>query len=169
MQINAFFSFLIKKLVILTEINYLTIMKSFIVIISVILVGTTSVFGQNYIGMDHNKIIKRFGEPDIIGNNYIVYTDLFEGGTNTYYFDQNEKCTYFIIEREINYLKEYTRILNKEFFKISENKFHKEQNNVCLSAELNQSDKNFKILIKSEERNLTSIKDYPYSKEYTLN
>ena len=132
-----------------------TIMKTIVFIASLIL-STSFVFGQNYIGMSQIKIIKKFGTPDEKVNNYFIYYDKSEGGTNTYYFDQNNKCNAFVITRDSNYLKDYQKMLSDDFTKISEYLYIFESDRFNFKAEISQSNKEFNIRITPFEQNALS-------------
>jgi hypothetical protein len=126
-------------------------MKTLLLIISIVIACTITAIGQNYIGMDQSKIIKRFGEPDEKGDNYFVYSNLIEEGTNIYYFDEDAKCVSFLIVRNNNYLNDYQKMLNKEFTKTCENKYLKKSKKINFLAEITKSAKKFQILVKSAD------------------
>jgi hypothetical protein len=118
-----------------------------IVFITTLILSTTFVLGQNYIGMNQMKIVKKFGKPDEKENNYFIYYDRAEGGTNTYYFDQDLECNAFVITRESNYLGDYQRMLSKDFTKVSDYLYIYESENINYKAEIIQSDSEFHIRI----------------------
>lgn len=134
---------------------YLTTMKKQILIISIVLAGIVSVYGQNYMGMSQSKIIKRLGEPDERGENYLVYSDPNEDGKNIYYFDENETCSSFILIRDNTYYQNYQKILNKEFTKTSENKYQKKSKKINFQAEITKSRDVFQIRIQNNTANST--------------
>ena len=126
-------------------------MKNLLLIICLIVSGTIIANGQNYLGLSQSKIIKRFGDPDIKGVNYLVYFDQTEDGSNTYYFDENNTCNMFVITRTSNYLKDYTKLLIKDFTKTPKKYYVCKYKDLNLKAELTQSNNVFKISITYED------------------
>lgn len=116
----------------------------------------TQIFGQNYIGMNQNKIIKKFGKPDERGTNYIIYYDQAEGGINTYYFDEKEKCNAFVLTRETNYFNEYKKILAQDFEKTSESMYVHKSKTRNFKAEITRTEQNFEIKITPIEEGILS-------------
>jgi hypothetical protein len=112
-----------------------------------ILACTVTGVGQNYMGMSHSRILATLGEPDEIGSNYVIYTDLNEEGDNIYYFNENENCISFQLVRNNSYLNEYKKMLKREFTETSSNKFLKKTKKMSFVAELTLSNDKFQILI----------------------
>jgi hypothetical protein len=122
-------------------------MKNLLIILSVIFFGTAVANGQNYIGLNQSKILKRFGTPDSTGANYFVYIDPQEEGTNTYFFDDNNNCEAFVITRTSIYYSDYQRQLNKVFTKTIENTYVHKSKKMNLKAELAKTSNEFQIRI----------------------
>ena len=101
-------------------------MKRTTLILSLTLLISLGLKAQNYIGMSQTKIVFTFGQPDEKGVNYYVYYDQNEDGSNIYYFDEHKICTVFEMKRSKDYLKEYEKMLKKDFEKLPEgdNKFY---------------------------------------------
>ena len=122
-------------------------MKTILIITSVIFFGASVSNGQNCIGLNQSKILKKFGTPDSLGTNYIVYVDQQEEGTNTYYFDANNNCNAFVIKRASNYYANYQKLLDKNFTRTVENTFVCKSKKLNYKAELAQFSKEFQISI----------------------
>jgi hypothetical protein len=129
------------------KIFYLTDMKTLILIMSTFFACTFSSVGQNYMGMNQSRILKDLGEPDEIGDRYIMYKDLIEEGENIYYFNTNDTCISFLIVRNNSYLEEYQKMLKSDFTKTAENQYSKKTRKLNYLAELTQSSGKFQILI----------------------
>lgn len=134
-------------------------MKASILLLSISLVSSTSIVGQNYMGMSRSKIVNSIGEPDKVGCNYYVYNDLNEKGENIYYFDGNDNCNSFEIVRDLTYLNEYQKILKNEFNKTPDNKYIKKTKKINYKAELILSKDKFQIKILDSGENM--ICKYP--------
>ena len=123
-------------------------MKTLVLLIGVVLIGTITVSGQNYIGMSQAEIISTYGNPDEIGDNYIVYTDQREDGTNAYYFDKNKNCITFVLVRTTSYYNAYKEMLEDQFTKTAAaNTYVRKTKNVTFMAELIQSAKEMQLRI----------------------
>ena len=126
-------------------------MKAILIIISIFILGIATVNGQNFIGMNQSKIIKKFGQPDERGSNYFVYYDQAEEGVNTYYFDNNNNCYAFVITRATKYLIDYQKLINKDFTKTPENFYVCTSRDKNFKAEITQSSKDFQVRITTIE------------------
>jgi hypothetical protein len=124
-------------------------MKATLIIIGILLVTAGSVAAQNYIGMSRNKVEKSIGEPDKVGNNFYVYSDLFEGGDNIYYFDENDFCKSFELVRNNSYLRTYKRMLKNEFVEGNTNIYFTRMKNKYYQAELVLLKNSFQIKIQN--------------------
>lgn len=124
-------------------------MKTLAVILSFVVGFTLQIVGQNYMGMSQSEIIKSIGEPDRIGTNYFSYNALDEYGENIYYFDSCGNCNSFQIIRNLSYLNEYKRMLNREFNKDSKNKYIRKTRKFHYFAELTLLDDSFHIKIQN--------------------
>lgn len=122
-------------------------MKRLALTLSIILGLSLTMVGQNYMGMNQSKIVKENGQPDRIGDNFYVYTNMGEYGENIYYFDQGGNCISFEIVRKNLYLEEYQRILGREFTETCNNKFVKRTKKLNYIAELVLSKDTFLIKI----------------------
>jgi len=123
-------------------------MKTLLIFISIVLAGTITVLGQNYIGINQSRIIKTIGEPDKIGDNYIVYNNVDEeGGSNIYYFDEDNNCISFILTRTNLYYDDYQKMLKKEFTETDGNKYLKKLKKYNCMAEITKSQNEFQIRI----------------------
>lgn len=131
-------------------------MKTSILLLSISLICSTPVIGQNYMGMSQSKIVSSMGEPDEIGSNYYVYNDLDEKGENIYYFDENGNCNSFEVIRSITYLGDYQKMLKNEFTEACYNKYVKKTKKINFYAELTLSQEAFQIKI--SDINDTKIK-----------
>lgn len=120
-------------------------MKTLIIITSLVGLISTQIWGQNYIGMSQSKIIRNYGTPDEKGENYIMYQDRTEDGTNMYYFDNDNKCTSFVIKRETKYFEDYVKLLNREYKKSNGRKYISRSRNY--QAEIVESNNEFEIRI----------------------
>ena len=125
-------------------------MKTLLLIISILLCATLA-NSQNYIGLSQSKIVKRYGQPDFKGNNYFVYFDQDEGGTDTYFFDEKKICSSFVLTRPSNYLKVYQRMLHKDFSTAFENTYIYKSKKLNLKAELTESANEFQVRIAYED------------------
>jgi hypothetical protein len=134
-------------------------MKTSVVLLSIFLVCSTSIVGQNYMGMSQSKIVKSMGEPDKIGSNFYIYNDLDEKGENIYYFDGNGNCNSFEIVRDMAYLQEYQKILKSEFNETPDNKYVKKTKKINYKAELILSSDKFQIKIQDSDTGI--ICNYP--------
>lgn len=112
-----------------------------------ILISVKNSYCQNYIGLHQDVIIKRFGEPEQIQNDSIVYFDYEENGTNTYYFDANKKCTGFTISRSKSHLEDYYRMLYKSFHKVNGNLFISKSRKHRFQARIDVTVERFEIKI----------------------
>ncbi len=130
-------------------------MKNLLLITSLIIFGAAVANGQNYIGLNQSKILKRFGTPDSTGANYFVYFDAQEEGTNTYFFDDNNNCEAFVITRTSVYYSNYERQLNKVFSKTHDNTYVHKSKKLNLKAEIAKNATEFQIRI-------TSTSDFNY-------
>ena len=139
-------------------------MKTLMVIISIVLACTITSVGQNYMGMSQSKILKSMGEPDVKGESFFIYTDYLENGENIYYFDENNNCTSYTIVRNNEYLKDYQKLLKKEFKQSSENKFWKKTRKTNYSAEITKSKDKFQIRIQ-QVKSTSDTSDKTASKE----
>lgn len=122
-------------------------MKTLLLIVGIVLLCTITSVGQNYIGMSQSKILKSVGQPDKVGENYIVYHNLNEVGDNIYYFDENGNCNSYEICRNNTYLNEYRRVLNREFNKSCQDHYFKKIKKINYQAELSLSQDTFTIKI----------------------
>lgn len=122
-------------------------MKTSVLFLSISVVCTTSIVGQNYMGMSQSRIVKSIGEPDEIGINYYVYNDPEEGGDNIYYFDENGNCNSFEIIRDMSYLVDYQKMLKNEFTEACYNKYVRKTKKINFFAELTLSQEVFQIKI----------------------
>lgn len=122
-------------------------MKTLLIATKFIFLFTFPVLGQNYIGLNQSKIIKKFGNPDEKGANYFVYFDQGEEGTNKYYFDENKRCTSFVLTRNTVYYEDYEKRLNKEFVKTTDYVYVSKSKHRYYQAEIIKSDKEFQICI----------------------
>ena len=120
-------------------------MKKLLIILSISTLGTLMGFGQNYIGIRRTMMLVRFGIPDEKGKDFFTYSDKTEEGTNTYYFDEHNKCNSFVIERTTQYYDQYKTMLTEDFTVKSDNTY------ICKSknfrAEVNKSATTFTISI----------------------
>jgi hypothetical protein len=108
---------------------------------------------QNYMGLNQTTIIKRYGTPDFKGVNYIVYFDLEEDGINTYFFDDKNICSSFVLTRPTNYLSNYQKLLKREFNSTLGNIYIYKSKKVNLKAELTKSTDEFQIRIANADDN----------------
>ena len=131
-------------------------MKTLLLIISALLLATLA-NGQNYIGLNQSKIVKRFGQPDFKGVNYFVYFDQDEGGTNTYFFNEKKICDSFVLTRSSNYLKIYQRMLHKDFSTAYENIYLYKSKKLNLRAEITQSPNEFQVRIGYEDETAVNL------------
>lgn len=122
-------------------------MKTLILFVSAVLACTITSVGQNYMGMKQSKILKDLGRPDSIGSNFMIYNDLDEVGSNTYYWDENGNCNSFEIVRNKSYLNEYQKILGREFTRSCDNKYIKRMKRTNYQAELILMQDKFQIKI----------------------
>jgi hypothetical protein len=141
-------------------------MKKLIQLSIYLLLATMVVSGQNYIGLSESKIVKKFGQPDEKGTNYIVYYDQNEEGTNTYYFDEDRVCVSFVISRKADYFEGYTKLLNKDFTKTLDNTYVSKSKKWNYQAEVTKSTKDFQIRIISSEK---SVDAFDNQREVSLN
>jgi hypothetical protein len=137
-------------------------MKTLMLILITVLACTINAIGQNYIGMSQSSIISSFGKPDETGDNYIVYTDQQEEGTNIYYFDKNKKCVTFVLVRTTDYLENYKKMLEDEFTQTASNTFVRKAKDITFLAELTQTEKEFQIRI--QKLDVASGKDLSQDK-----
>jgi hypothetical protein len=126
-------------------------MKTIFLIIGIIFFGVSMLKGQNYIGLTQSKIEKKFGQPDERGANYIIYNDNLEEGINKYYFDETGKCCEFVIIRTLNYLRDYQKMLDKDFSKTLEDTFISKSKSQNFKAVLSKSTNGFQIAITQVE------------------
>lgn len=129
-------------------------MKTLLLIVSAVLACTITSVGQNYMGMKQSKIVKDLGKPDSMGNNFIVYTDLEEEGTNIYYIDKDGNCNSFEIVRSKSYLSQYRKILEREFTKSCENMYSKKMKKTNYLAEITLMQDKFQIKIQESNEDL---------------
>ncbi len=116
--------------------------------------------GQNYMGLSQTKIINKYGKPDFKGGNYLVYFDLTEEGTNTYFFDEKNNCNSFVLTRSSNYLEGYQKMLNKAFAITFANTYICKDENFNFKAELTRSSHQFQIRIAyKDENSFTFVND----------
>lgn len=135
-------------------------MRKLIIITSLVCLISNQVWGQNYIGMSQTKIIRDYGNPDVKGDDYIAYQDVTEDGTNKYYFGNDNKCTSFVLIRNVKYFEEYVKLLNKEFRKSSSHKYISKSKSRNFKAEIVEANNEFEIRISlaSEEVQQTDNK-----------
>jgi hypothetical protein len=124
-----------------------------LLLIIVLISAEIAANSQNYIGLSRTKIINRYGKPDFKGGNYFVYFDPTEEGTNTYFFDEKNNCNSFVLTRSSNYLKDYQKMLNKEFAITSVNTYICKDENFNFKAELTSSFHEFQIRIAYKDEN----------------
>jgi len=132
-------------------------MKAILIIISIFILGITTVNGQNFIGMSQSKIINKFGQPDEKGSNFFIYYDQTEEGINTYYFDSSNNCDAFVITRTTKYLIDYQKLINKDFTKTPENFYVSTSKNKNFKAEITQTAGEFQIRITTIDATLVPM------------
>ena len=126
-------------------------MKKQLIILVFIFLSYVNLNAQNYIGIKRSMIELRFGSPDEKGTDYFMYFDKSEEGTNTYYFDEHNKCNAFIISRSAKYFKDYKNMLNQDFEQTPDNIYICKKKNFL--AKVKKSNNDFKIIItKIEDR-----------------
>jgi len=128
-------------------------MKTLLLIIGMSLSTILVANCQNYMGLTQSTIIKRYGTPDFKGANYIVYFDLEEDGINTYFFDDQNVCSSFVLTRSTNYLANYQKLLKREFHVTLGNIYIYKSKKVNLKAELTKSTDEFQIRIANADDN----------------
>jgi len=132
-------------------------MKTLLLTTGIFLVFSMTSVGQNYMGMNRSRILANLGEPDAVGNNYIVYNDIDEEGENIYYFDESENCISFQLIRNNSYLKEYQKMLKRDFVQTSDNTYIQKIKNSNFQAEVTQLPTRFKIHIHTPEEDLSTV------------
>lgn len=143
-------------------------MKTYLFAVGIFFTSSLVVMGQNYMGKSQYEVLESLGEPDSIGNSYLIYSDLHEKGNNIYRFDEKGNCTSFEIVRNISYLNEYQRMLNREFKSAGKNKYIKKTKKADFMAELILSDKTFQIKVR-DGIDLSLVEKYPMIVEVSSN